>query len=263
MPAEHPGHDLPGRAGHALADLTWPQVRDRVGPDMVLAVPLGATEQHGPHLPHSVDTDIAAALCARLAVDRPDVVVAPALPFGASGEHAGFPGTLSIGHEALAHVLVELARSATETFARVLFVSAHGGNGEGLRAALAQLRSEGREVSAFEPRWAGEPHAGRTETSMLLALAPDRVRMELAEPGDTRALPEILPILRARGIRLASPNGVLGDPRGATAEEGRALLARLTADLVAHVDDWLTATSGKGTPIGAPLPAATQGRVGA
>ena len=68
-----------------LADLTWPGVRDSVGPHAVLAVPLGATEQHGPHLPHSVDTDIAVALCAGLAEARPEVVVAPPLPFGASG----------------------------------------------------------------------------------------------------------------------------------------------------------------------------------
>jgi creatinine amidohydrolase len=223
-----------------LGELTWPQVGDRVGAATVLVVPLGATEQHGPHLPHSVDTDIAAALCAGLAAARPDVVVAPALPYGASGEHAGFPGTLSIGHEALRHVLVELGRSATNTAGHVLFVSAHGGNGEGLRTAVTQLQDEGRDVSMFEPRWTGEPHAGRIETSMLLALAPDRVRMDLAEPGNLTPLPELLPLLRGRGVRLASPNGVLGDPRPATAEEGHALLARLTADLVAHVGQWLT-----------------------
>lgn len=227
-----------------LADLTWPQVEAGTGVPReqpawsVLAVPLGATEQHGPHLPHSVDTDIAVALCAGLAAARPDVVVAPALPYGASGEHAGFPGTLSIGHEALAQVLVELARSATDTFGHLLFVSAHGGNAEGVRAAVSQLGAEGRDVSLFEPRWAGEPHAGRTETSMMLALDPDRVRMDLAEPGNLLPLPELLPMLRGRGVRLASPNGVLGDPRGATAEEGRALLARLRSDLVAHVDQW-------------------------
>ncbi|WP_019873544.1 mycofactocin biosynthesis peptidyl-dipeptidase MftE [Sporichthya polymorpha] len=218
-----------------LADLTWPQVAGRAGP-VLLAVPLGATEQHGPHLPHSVDTDIAVALCEGLADRRADVVVAPPLSFGASGEHAGFPGTLSIGTEALTHVLVELARSATDTFGRVLFVSGHGGNGEGLRAAVAQLRSEGRDVQFFEPRWSGDAHAGRAETSLLLHLDPRRVRLELAEPGNTAPLPEILPLLRARGIRAASANGILGNPAGASAEEGRVLLARLTDDLVAFVE---------------------------
>ena len=224
----------------------------------MLAVPIGATEQHGPHLPHSVDTDIAVALCVGLAAARPDVVVAPALPFGASGEHADFPGTLSIGQEALQHVLVELGRSANDTFPHVVVVSAHGGNGESVRGAVAQLRDEGRDVSMFEPRWTGEPHAGRIETSMMLALDADRVRMDLAEPGDPRPLLQILPILYARGIRAVSTNGILGDPRGATAEEGRELLTRLTADLVAHVDTWLT--SDETRPIGHDSSDATQGQ---
>ena len=200
-------------------------------------MPLGATEQHGPHLPHSVDTDIAAALCAGLAAARPDVVVAPALPFGASGEHAGFPGTLSIGHEALRHVLVELGRSATDTFARVLFVSAHGGNGEGLRGAVTQLQAEGRDVAMFEPRWAGEPHAGRTETSMMLALRPGP---GADGPGRTgRPAGAAARSCRCCGPAASgsvSPNGVLGDPRARHRGGGRALLTRLTGDLVAHVD---------------------------
>src|SRR3954469_23792251 len=116
----------------------------------VLAVPLGATEQHGPHLPLGTDTTIAIALASRLAAQR-DVVVAPALPYGSSGEHAGFAGTLSIGHDALLLVLVELVRSASVP---VLFVCAHGGNAEPLAAAVRKLRDEGKDVRAWAPRWA-------------------------------------------------------------------------------------------------------------
>ncbi len=233
-----------------LADLTWPAVGALVGPATVLAIPLGATEQHGPHLPGSVDTDLAVALCAGLAAAAEDVLVAPALPYGASGEHAAFPGTLSIGHEALLRILLELGRSATDTVAHVLFVSAHGGNGESVRAAVARLRAEGRDVAYFEPRWAGEPHAGRTETSMLLALDPVRVRMDLAEAGETLPLAELMPRLRAEGVRGVSPSGVLGDPRGATAEEGAALLECLIADLVAHLAAWRSRTSEEERPGG-------------
>src|SRR3954454_7406947 len=136
----------------------------------VIAVPLGATEQHGPHLPLGTDTAIACALAAGLS----DAVVAPALPYGSSGEHAGFTGTLSIGRAALELVLVELARSTD--FPRVLFVSAHGGNSEPLAAAVRKLRSEGREVRAWCQRWGGDAHAGRVETSLMLALAPSLVR---------------------------------------------------------------------------------------
>jgi mycofactocin precursor peptide peptidase len=221
-----------------LSDLTWPQVGAVAGRAPVLAVPLGATEQHGPHLPLSVDTDVAAELCRRLAAVRAEVVVAPALPYGASGEHAGFPGTLSIGCAALELVLVELARSATETFARVLFVSAHGGNADPLAAAVRLLRSEGRDVRAFAPAWSGDPHAGRPETAMALALDPARVHMGDAVPGDVRPLAELWGALRTGGVRAVSPSGVLGDPTGATAAEGAALLDRLAGDLVRAVDAW-------------------------
>lgn len=221
-----------------LSDLTWPQVGELVGPDSILAVPLGATEQHGPHLPLSVDTDVALALCRGFAAARADVFVAPALPYGSSGEHAAFPGTLSIGQAALELLLVELARSATDTFARVLFVSGHGGNAEPLVRAVATLRSEGRNVRAHHPRWPGDPHAGRPETALALALDPTRVHMNLAVPGDLRPLAETLPLMHAGGVRAVSPTGVLGDPRGADATEGAALLARLVADLVAAVAAW-------------------------
>ena len=77
-----------------LADLAWPDVAERAAAGAVLAVPLGSTEQHGPHLPLSTDTDIAVALCGRLASARSDVLIAPAVAYGSSGEHDGFAGTL-------------------------------------------------------------------------------------------------------------------------------------------------------------------------
>jgi creatinine amidohydrolase len=217
-----------------LADRTWLDVDARA----ILAVPVGSTEQHGPHLPLSTDTDVAVALATRLAAARDDVLIAPPIAYGSSGEHAGFAGTLSIGQDALELLLVELGRSACETFARVLLVSAHGGNHEPVTRAVARLRAESRDVRAHMPRWAGEPHAGRTESAMLLALSPDRVLMDRAEPGDTRSLNELLPALRAGGVRAVAPNGVLGDPTGATAAEGAALLDELVAVLAKDVEGW-------------------------
>ncbi|MGH3398344.1 MAG: creatininase family protein, partial [Streptosporangiaceae bacterium] len=101
-----------------LAGLTSPEVAELAAAGALLAVPVGSTEQHGPHLALSTDTDLAVALCARLARARSDVVVAPALHYGSSGEHQDFAGTLSIGQAALELVLVELGRSATQTFRR-------------------------------------------------------------------------------------------------------------------------------------------------
>ena len=92
-----------------LGELTWPEAGRRAA-DGVLALPLGSTEQHGPHLPLSTDTDLAVELCRRLAAARPACVVAPPLPYGSSGEHRGFPGTVSIGQAALELLLVEFGR---------------------------------------------------------------------------------------------------------------------------------------------------------
>ena len=223
-------------SGTALADATWPEAEH--WRDAVLVVPLGATEQHGPHLPLSTDTDVAGAVAARVAAARADVVLAPALPYGASGEHAGFPGTLSLGQDALELVVVELVRSASATFSRVLLLSGHGGNAEPLARAVRLLQSEGRDVRAWSPRWRGDAHAGRTETSVQLALDAGRVRQEQAAAGATAALLELLPVLRRDGVRGVSVNGVLGDPSGASADEGRRLLDAAVADLSGVLDGW-------------------------
>ncbi len=222
-----------------LADLSWPEIGQRAAAGAVLAVPVGATEQHGPHLPLSTDTDIALALCDRLAAARPDVLVAPPVSVGSSGEHAGFPGTLSIGQGALEVLLVELGRSATLTFGRLVLVSAHGGNAAPVARAAAELAAESRRVLLCQPRWDGDPHAGHPETSMMLYLDPARVHMDRAVPGDTRPLSETWPQLRAAGVRAVSETGILGDPTGATAEAGRALLGALAADLIRDVNAWL------------------------
>ena len=217
--------------------LTWPEV-EAVAAGSILAVPLGSTEQHGPHLPLGTDSAVAVALARRLGSALPGVLVAPALPYGSAGEHAAFPGTLSIGAAALELLVVELGRSA-DAFAGVVLVSGHGGNAEPLAAAVATLRAEGRRVLAWTPRISGgDAHAGRTETSLALAVAPELVRLDAAAAGDLRPLPTLIGELRRGGVAAVSPNGVLGDPTGATADEGEQLLDRLAADLVAGVRAW-------------------------
>lgn len=214
-----------------LADLTWSDLEE-LAPGSLLAVPLGATEQHGPHLPIGTDTIVATAVAGGLADRRDDVVVAPAVAYGSSGEHSAFPGTLSIGGPATTDVVVELVRSA-DVFRGVVLVCGHGGNAEALQAAVDLLRREGRDVLAWAPSVpGGDAHAGRTETSLLLAIAPELVRLDRAEAGNDRPLVELLPRLRAGGVAAVSPNGVLGDPAGATETEGLELLEQLTGQLV-------------------------------
>jgi creatinine amidohydrolase len=233
-----------------LADATSPEVEALAAPGpTTLLVPLGATEQHGPHLPIGTDATIAVALVEGAAAGLPGTIVAPVLPYGSSGEHQDFAGTLSIGAEATTLVLVELARSATETFPRVLFVNAHGGNAAPLAAAVRRLRAESRDVRAWSPRFGGDAHAGRTETSLMLALTADasecgRPDPPLARAGNPAPLGKLIDDLRAGGVRALSENGVLGDPTGASAEEGRALLADATRDLSAMLVAWPPATPG-------------------
>jgi creatinine amidohydrolase len=209
---------------------TWTDA-ERDGRRSLLAVPVGATEQHGPHLPLTTDTEIAEALADRLAAADERVWVAPALAYGASGEHAGFPGTVSIGAEATELALVELGRSAAASFESLLLISTHGGNAEPVAAAAELLRAEGRAVRAWTPSWRGDAHAGRVETSLMLAIAPARVRLDLAAAGNTEPLAALLPRLRAEGVAASAANGVLGDPAGASAAEGEALLVEAAAEL--------------------------------
>lgn len=222
-----------------LADLNWVQV-DGISRRAVI-VPLGSLEQHGPHLPLDTDTRIAVAVAGAAAAGHTGVAVAPPVVFGASGEHAAFPGTLSIGTAALTEVLVELGRDVTRHWCALLFVNGHGGNREAVSAALHRLAGEGRRCAAFSisPN-GGDAHAGLTETSMLLHLDPAAVQREAAEAGETRPITELIGRLRTEGVRSVSPNGVLGDPGGATAAEGRRLLEQATVDCVATLDALLS-----------------------
>jgi len=170
-----------------LGTSTWPDLEGP--PDLLLAVPPGSCEQHGPHLPLDTDTRIAIALTERLAASRARVVVAPAVSYGSSGEHAGFPGTLSVGQDALELLLIELCRSA-DGFAGVVLVNGHGGNAVAVGRAVATLTTEGRRVLPWWPSIAGgDAHAGRTETSILLALDPAVVYLDRAAPGNTAPSP--------------------------------------------------------------------------
>jgi creatinine amidohydrolase len=214
-----------------LGARAWPEVGRAA-----LLVPVGSTEQHGPHLPLDTDARVAAAVASRAAAGT-DLLVAPPVAYGASGEHEGFAGTVSIGHAALRMLLVELGRSAARWAGRLVFVNGHGGNVATLVDAVGLLRHEGRDAAWFACAPGGDAHAGRTETSLVLALAPALVRAAAAA-GNPAPLDALLPAMRAGGVAAVSPNGVLGDPAGASAGEGERLLAGMAGRLAVAVARW-------------------------
>ena len=198
----HPGPAGPGDAVN-LGSATWTELGRGRRRATSWLVPLGSTEQHGPHLP-LVDRHRHRRRASPTGPrrQRPDVVVAPALPYGSSGEHAGFPGTLSIGQDALEHVVVELVRSA-DAFAAVVLVSGHGGNAEPLAGPShpAGRGPAGRRRGC--PRGSVDA-ARRAHRDVDLArpgarARPDRCRRGRRHPADHRAAARTARRRRARG----------------------------------------------------------------
>lgn len=210
-----------------LADRTWTEM-EWLAPRSDLMLALGSLEQHGPHLPLDTDTVIVTELARRWAGAASERMIGPVIPIGASGEHADFPGTISIGTPATTEVIIEAVRSCGH-FRSVVVASWHGGNGDALAAAARTLGAEGRAVRFWSPSIDGDAHAGRVETSLMLAIAPHRVRLEAAERGVTDPLPLLMGRLRAEGVRSVAANGVLGDPTGASAEQGASMLDSIVA----------------------------------
>jgi len=237
-----------------LSHATWPEVP---AAGALVLVPVGSTEQHGPHLPLTTDTLIARAVAERVAARLPEpVLVAPAIAYGNSGEHAGFPGTVSIGHEVLRAVLVETVRSLALWAGPVVFVNGHGGNVRTLQDAVPAMRAEGHCVAWTPCEFPGDAHAGRSETSVLLHLAPDEVRLSDAAAGDRRPLADLMPRLVAGGVRSVSPNGVLGDQTRADEAGGRALLDALVEDTVLRITTFTPDDRGRLSAPAWPWPAA-------
>lgn len=203
----------------------------------LVVVPLGSWEQHGPHLPPDTDTVIISAVVAAATAGRQGITVAPTLGITASDEHAGFGGTLSIGTEATAAAVVAIARSASWA-SGVLFANGHGGNADALTIAREAMDHEGlvHDVWSLPPYDGADLHAGRTETSVMLHIAPGSVDMSRAVAGTGGAAHDLLPTMREGGVRAVSPTGVLGDPTTATADHGRAVFAMWVGSLAQRLD---------------------------
>ena len=247
-----------------LETMTWPDVRD-VAQQSVALLPLGATEQHGRHLAVSTDTAIVTRIAAQVEANLPeDVVLYPTLAFGSSHHHLDFPGTLSLSPTVFTQVTIDLIQSMVQSgFRRIMLLNGHGGNITPAKQALAIFS---QQYKPTVPPWvvlatywelagapfAGEPplessalsHACEYETSMMLFLFPDRVRMRAVQRPAPAASPA--PIdwdedAAARSVSFVmktqylSGNGASGQPHLATMEKGRHLVAQATASITTFV----------------------------
>ncbi|MEO8600994.1 MAG: creatininase family protein [bacterium] len=243
------------RPTDSLAALTWPELaRARAAGCDTAVVPLGATEQHGPHLPFATDTWIAEALAARFCTRVPQAVAVPALPFGCSAEHGEFAGTLSLGWDTLRALLADLcAALARGGFARIVVFSAHGGNDALLAASASQLSRAARparliicrDIAVLAAGWhrasaafgvtpaAAGYHAGEFETSLIAGLRPEALRRNALRAGLSRVRGDAQRLFYP-SLRRRAPSGVVGDPRGATASRAAAYLDAWVEALVAQ-----------------------------
>lgn len=207
---------------------------DVEGTHPIVIVPVGSWEQHGPHLPFDTDTQIACAVINEsLPVqDEQLVIVAPPITISASDEHAGFAGTLSTGTEAFAASAIGIAKSAT--WARgVLFVNGHGGNTDAFRIITQDLARNNVRHAIWSPPYddTDDMHAGATETSVMMHIAPHAVRSDQLVIGNTLDARELMAEMRKGGVRSVASNGVLGDATLATAKRGQETFARYCSSL--------------------------------
>jgi creatinine amidohydrolase len=240
-----------------LERMTWPEVRAAIdGGCTTAVVACGAVEQHGPHLPLLMDAEHGSRLALEVARRLGDALVAPTIRVGCSEHHMGFAGTISLQVSTFEAVCRDYCVSlARHGFRRICFIPSHGGNFAPLADMLARLNEAvGEEVCVLafgdltglvalwtrvveEACGLGDRvggHADIAEGSIMLALEPELVRRDAAAAGYLGPLtPDLIERLFRDGIGSITPNGILGDARGMSAEIGRRCIAEAAEMLVA------------------------------
>ena len=266
-----------GQRPLVLQEMSWPDVRDYLKTNDMVIIPLGSTEQHGPHLPLGTDFYEAFGVSKRISA-RTGVIVAPVVLAGYSVYHSGFAGSLSLKPETLQQVLYETAEMLIKHgFRRIMLFNFHGGNAVVERSVIHRINHSTEAVAVAiglgAPFQSGldqvhgvdfDEHAGVGETSMMLYLEPDLVKMERAEKPELhfspklqeiRALSSQNPQLGAvLGAYLAVPaetkkggasheissNGIwsTGDPKTASRELGEKFSAKCVENAVKFIEAW-------------------------
>lgn len=255
---------------YRYAEMTWPECRDAAQSGRVAVLPVGTYEDHGHHLPIDTDVLLATSVCEKAVARIPDrAVLIPAVTHGYSPHHMDFPGTITIGWDTFINYVRDVCVSlAHHGFERVLIVNGHGSNTAPLEMAarLTVLATEGRTLCAAVNHWGlhtvraqapeirsseygGASHAGEYETSLYLALAPERVQMDKAVDEDN-PLPasfqtDLLLGKRSDGATanmmpywsMMSESGVRGAATQATQTKGEAFLEATIEGLIELVDE--------------------------
>lgn len=240
-----------------LFEMTRPEVEQAIasGLDTVI-ITIGSTEQHGLHLPLGTDAILGEALGERVARALGNALLAPGMRIGCSEHHMDFAGSLTLSRETFIRVVADICRSlARHGFRHIVLIPTHGGNFAPLANAVEAVRPElpGSNLIAFTdlmafmeeifqtgkarevtPEQAGA-HAGEFETSIMLTVRPDLVAIDQAQPGYVGDQLSIAPLVFEKGFKAVTENGVLGDPRDASADNGEAYLAAMTDLLVSHI----------------------------
>jgi creatinine amidohydrolase len=249
-----------------LENLTWPEVKALNVADKIVLFPLGSFEQHGHHLPLTTDTDIVTGISRRVEQQRPDKILClPTLWPGHSTHHMFFPGTLSVSQMPYIQMILELCRSIVSLGGKKIFLlNGHGGNDLPVKTAMRELKTEfplaqfvfasywslaAKTIQAVrESELGGLGHACEMETSVMLHLHPDRVKMHLAKPDgrskfqDTYRKTDMMhsrPIYFVNEFNEISESGTIGFPQIATAEKGEKFVHGIVQDVTAFVDDFV------------------------
>lgn len=234
-----------------MEEMSWPEIEAGLGQTQTVILPVGATEEHGPHLPTITDT-IQALEVARAVADLRDIFLAPPLHYGVCRSTRGFPGTITVGHDALRAFAKDLLISFADSgFTKVMILTGHAG---GLHMAAleeaCQMAVEERDfrvslVSLFDlidfkaVETPHDGHAGEVETSLMMVIRKDLVKGKPALHFPVRPR-----FLIQKDVRHLMGNGVMGNPQPASLEKGKAFFDMAVAGVMGALEE-LESDSGK------------------
>lgn len=234
-----------------LEEMSWPEIEAGFKQTRTVILPVGATEEHGPHLPTITDT-IQALEVARAAATQRDIFLAPPLHYGVCRSTRGFPGTITVGHGALRAYAKDLLISLADSgFTNVLILTGHAG-GQHMAALeeACQMAVEERDfrvslVSLFDlidfktVETPGDGHAGEVETSLMML-----IRKDLVKGRPEKHFPIRPRFLIQKDVRHLMGNGIMGNPRPATLEKGKAFFEMAVQGVIGALEE-LESFSGK------------------